>query len=480
MPQHPVSVTSQPVIDAYLELERPSPAPAQTPVPVAPSPRAGRLRMPKYRLHRPSGRAVVTIAGRDHYLGTYGSYESRAAYDRLVAEWLARGRPRFEPAPGPTLTVNAVVLAYWRHAKATYTRKTSCGTIAPALRRLRRLFGELPAAEFGPKRLRSFQQALVLEGAVEEQRREEEQLKAKELAKAARRTKAKVETAVEGKQGPEAKSEEPKKVRAPHHLSRRYVNRSVAEVKRCFKWAVCEELIPASHYHGLQTVEALRIGRTDAPETKPVAPVLDSVVEATLPHLSPLVADMVRVQRLTGMRPGEVCAMRVSELDMSGEVWMFRPTHHKTAHHGKGRAIPIGPKARAIVERYIGHDLNAYLFRPAEAMRQRFQAERAARVTKVQPSQVERARRAAKNPRRRFRERYTTAAYELAISRGCVKAGVPHWSPNQLRHTRATELRKQFGLDAASAVLGHAKVETTQIYAEKNMELAAKVALATG
>jgi integrase len=49
-----------------------------------------------------------------------------------------------------------------------------------------------------------------------------------------------------------------------------------------------------------------------------------------------------------------------------------------------------------------------------------------------------------------------------------------------LRHTCATEVRKTFGLDAAGAVLGHSKLETTQVYAEKSMELAAKVAKMTG
>ena len=68
----------------------------------------------------------------------------------------------------------------------------------------------------------------------------------------------------------------------------------------------------------------------------------------------------------------------------------------------------------------------------------------------------------------------------MAIWRACDKAGIPRWSPNRLRHTKATELRKQFGLDAAGAVLGHTKLETTQIYAERSMELAERAALATG
>jgi site-specific recombinase XerD len=52
------------------------------------------------------------------------------------------------------------------------------------------------------------------------------------------------------------------------------------------------------------------------------------------------------------------------------------------------------------------------------------------------------------------------------------------WHPNQLRHSRATELRCH-GLDLVKTVLGHSRVETSQVYAEKDiaaaMELVAKV-----
>src|SRR4051812_17068228 len=77
---------------------------------------APRFRTPSYRLHRPSGQAVVTLDSRDIYLGRYNSPESRAEYDRLIAEWLTNGRR----LPGPTsesgtdLTINELLLAYLR------------------------------------------------------------------------------------------------------------------------------------------------------------------------------------------------------------------------------------------------------------------------------------------------------------------------------------------------------------------------------
>ncbi len=43
-----------------------------------------------------------------------------------------------------------------------------------------------------------------------------------------------------------------------------------------------------------------------------------------------------------------------------------------------------------------------------------------------------------------------------------------HWSPNQLRHNAGTYLRKEFGLEVASIILGHRKVDVTQVYAERD------------
>ena len=67
------------------------------------------------------------------------------------------------------------------------------------------------------------------------------------------------------------------------------------------------------------------------------------------PTCPPVVADMVRFQRLTGCRPGEVCQIRPCDVDRSGEVWEYRPESHKTEHHGLERIIYIGPKAQDVL-----------------------------------------------------------------------------------------------------------------------------------
>ena len=48
--------------------------------------------LPKYRKHRVSGQAIVTLSGKDFYLGPHGTKASKSEYDRLIGEWLANGR----------------------------------------------------------------------------------------------------------------------------------------------------------------------------------------------------------------------------------------------------------------------------------------------------------------------------------------------------------------------------------------------------
>jgi integrase len=226
-------------------------------------------------------------------------------------------------------------------------------------------------------------------------------------------------------------------------------------------------------YHGLQAVEGLKKGRSGAAETKKVLPVADEHVDAVLPYLMAPVRAMVQVQRLTGMRPGEVTIMRPCDVDRrAGKTWVYRPDSHKTEHHDIARVVFIGPRAQAILKPFLERDLGRYCFSPVEATAEFRAKQRTARKSKVQPSQKDRKKR---KPRKQPGEVYTADTYGNAIERACIKAGVPHWHPNQLRHTKATEIRKQEGLDAARAVLGHRSSAITEVYAEVDGDKAAEV-----
>src|SRR6516164_5374089 len=99
---------------------------------------------PRYRKHKATGQAVVTLNGKDHYLGRYGTAASKAEYDRLIAEWLACGRQL--PNAGHGLTVNEVILAYVRYAAGYYSAEGETSEVArikDAVRPLKELFGSV-------------------------------------------------------------------------------------------------------------------------------------------------------------------------------------------------------------------------------------------------------------------------------------------------------------------------------------------------
>jgi len=404
-------------------------------------------RVPKYRQH-PNGQAYVQVDGRRIYLGRYGSGESMRRYQRLKGQLAAdvpadRAAALDKQALG-RLQVVQLCAAYWEFA-TRYYRKAGKPSghlhrVKAALAVLRRLYGKTYADEFGPLALQDLQAQLVKAGK-----------------------------------------------------ARTYVNDLVDQARRVFRWGTANELVPVAVHQALATVPGLRRGRTEAREPEPIGPVADAVVDATLPHLPAVVADMVRLQRLTGCRPGEVCQLRPCDVDRSGDVWLYRVPGHKTEHTGRARVVAIGPRAQAILAPYLLRPADAFCFSPLESERQRRAEQREARKTAVQPSQQDRTK---AKPRTRPGARYTRDSYRRAVTRAVELANreaaqlagdrrgpalvIPHWHPNQLRHTKATEVRRLFGLEAAQVTLGHAHAKITEVYAERDTRLAADIARRIG
>jgi integrase len=166
--------------------------------------------------------------------------------------------------------------------------------------------------------------------------------------------------------------------------------------------------------------------------------------------------------------------MRGCDLDRSVTPWVYRPHRHKTEHRGHVRVVPLGPRARAIVARYLeGRPPEAYLFSPAEAERARNARRTLARQSKRPPSQL--ARRPKRVRDRPWRERYDRDSYRRAVTRACKLAGVPVWTPNQLRHTMGTEVRKLDGIESVRTVLGHRSPAVSEVYAERDLERAMRI-----
>jgi integrase len=350
-------------------------------------------KLPSYSLHKPSGQAKVRHNGKTKYLGKHGSPESWEAYAKFIATLPkpAEQGALVEPAPGMALMVGECITRYQAHAERYYvhadgTQTGEAVTIRGLLRPLVKRFAELPARELGPKKLKQVREDLINLG-----------------------------------------------------WTRYSINKSTAVIKRCFTWCASEELIPPHVAMGLKTVAGLRKNRTAAREKDPIGPVADEHIDAVLPIVSELVSDICRLMRLTGMRPGEVLAMKGSEIDRTDpSCWIYRPGRHKTTHKDRDRVVFIGERAQEIILPRFLRSATGALFP------------------------------------------MTRAALRRSIHRGCKRVGIPNWHPNQIRHTVGTLVRAKYGLEAAQVLLGHSHADVTQTYAETYLSKAADVARKIG
>ncbi len=258
--------------------------------------------VPKYCHHKPSARGYARFgpgAKPTYFPGRYDSKESRAAYHRALAEYLAGGRP----GPAETnLTVRQVLAAWVPEARRRYRkfdRPTSeLSAQKCAWRFLRELYADLPARDFGPGQLAAVRQRMVAEGWV-----------------------------------------------------RSSINLHVCRIRAIWKWAVSQSMVPEASRSALRSVAGLRKGKSDAREPEPRRPPTWQQLLAVLRRCSREVGAMVRLQYLTGMRPVEVCSMRAVDVDRSGDLWKYtvRPEAAKT---GK-EVYWLGPRAQAALARWL-------------------------------------------------------------------------------------------------------------------------------
>ncbi len=368
------------------------------------------------RMCRDRHQAYVKIEGQRVQLGRWGTAKAREAYDRTIAEWLINGRS-MPDATGDTnepAPVAEVLVAYVKWARRRYA-KSEADTIEAAVRKVRHLYGSTPADEFGPKRLRVARQAMVDAG-----------------------------------------------------WSRSHINKQVSRIRQTFKWGASEELCSERVHRRLATLAAL--ARGEARERDPVKPVPRADVRRIRRHLPRQVRALIDLQLLTGARADELVRIKATDFDRRGDVWTVVLDEHKTAHHGKARTLYFGPKARRIVGLFLVPDraLDKPLFSPREAHAgsKRKDGAKGRRVNqKPTPRKTERV----------MADHYTTASYRRAIHRACEKSGADKWGPHRLRHNAGTELRREFGIEVASIVLGHSSLAITQTYAEQNHKRALEV-----
>ena len=397
------------------------------------------MRIPKKRLHKATGQARVRLPDgngkyRDVFLGAWDSEEAEDRYNALVADLLkSQDQPEIV-----AVTINRLCLLYMQWAESYYVKDgqqtPEIGALRAVMRPWLRLYGREPVANFTAKKLIRVRQQLADNG-----------------------------------------------------LIRDTINDYIKRLVRVLKWGVPEGFVPYNVLAVCRELQPLKAGRCgDIPEGEPVEPVNLDRVEAVKPHVSRQVWGMIQLQLASGMRPQEVRIIRWCDIDQSGDVWLYVPRKHKMQHHNRHRRIYIGPVGQDILGEFLKADREAYIFSPRDAERERREEQRRERQTPMTPSQAGRVKLAA--PRRTPGVMYSKDSYNRAITRACEQAfGMPKglskeeakawrqehcWTPLQLRHTAATELRKRLGLDAARQVLGHSEATTTEIYAEKDFDAA--------
>ncbi|MCC6678366.1 MAG: tyrosine-type recombinase/integrase [Phycisphaerales bacterium] len=378
--------------------------------------------VPAYRPHL-SGQARVTLNGKDEYLGDYGSPQSVERYWQFIREWEARGRQPVVP-PGSALTVVELLDRYLTYLEPRASDSMMEGA-KQVIRLLRDQCGFSSVEDIRPATMRAIQKSLIERG---------------------------------------------------NCLNT--IKDRMTRIRAILRWGVAEELVPPDVLARCKAVspptehEGVRI-------TEEREPVEDTLVSKTLPHLPPIVADMVTLQRYTGMRPGEVCSMSWAQIDKSfaarDGTWHYRPIRHKTRRLGKPRVVALGAESQALLLKYSHRDPELPIFSPRESEHHRLAEVHQTRRTPMTPSQIKRAVRAAarrESRRRRPTDGYTPCSYRRVIARAVKQAELPHWHPHLLRHARGTELAGSGGLHLAQAALGHADPRMAQHYAHLHRQTA--------
>ena len=390
------------------------------PIPPLPPPRPAQSSpsraTPKYRRHA-TGQAFVYLNKHSIYLGLYGSPESHAKYRQTVAAWLNSGG--FLPkAPGDDgITVAEFGARYIAFLRGRSGRSTFSGA-KNVTDMLVKHYAWLNVDQLRPPVVRDLHRKLIEKGNC--------------LAT---------------------------------------IRDRMVRLRMMLRWAVGEELILPVVLDRVRAV-TLPTEHEGVRVTQDRAPVADKVVAATLPHLTPVLKDMILVQRLSGCRPGEVCRLRWADIDQSDPTktgeWLYSPKKHKTQRKGTIRTIGLGPECRTILEKYRHRDPAVPIFSPRESERQRLDVQRARRKSAPTPSQRQRsaeaAQRALTRPRHP-REGFTADTYNRALQNVLTKRDLPAWTPHQLRHARGHELVGLLGIHAVQAALGHSDLRMAQHYA---------------
>lgn len=386
---------------------------------------------PRMRHHKKSNQARVTLFGKTYWLGRWGSPEAKEKLDRVLATHAGNAARKADPssaaiaaaneatAPVPVgMTVGEVCFEWlkWMQATRPDVETTNTWGQGKAACRALQTVKDMPAVEFGPKAFQAVRQVLIdtpviyrrKDGTTTEKRR-----------------------------------------------SRRYVNDLANRIRQIWRWAVAQELISPDKLAAIMAVPSLREGDSTAVETDRRQAVPPDMVDQVCELLTAEQAALVRLLRVSAMRPSEACRMRLRDIhDTHLPVWRYQPLEHKTAHRGQDRHVPLGPRAQAIIKaqaELVANNPDALLFSPRRSIRRDRDG---GDVLPMNGPGV--------SPR--CGEAFTPPTIRRAIQRAAEKLGLPKWCTYQLRHLRLGEVADEGGIDAVVAVSGHQRPDMSRYY----------------
>lgn len=294
--------------------------------------------------------------------------------------------------------------------------------------------------------------------------------------------------------------------------SRRYIDSQVTRIRGMFDWGVDEDLVPPKIAAALKSLRRLK--PMEAPSYPPIEPVADAVVAQTLPNLPKEAADLVRLLRLSAARPSELMGLKACDIIQTRpDLWEYHPGEHKMAHKGHERCIYFGPQAIEILQRLIGErgqralllvqpdwealkaqhswDAGEKLLRlyqedawKAHRTWTEYLKENSRQLVGLAPSRAQavfrRAKQGAKRPRSKAGKPWNRHRFAQLIQRTCQKHGIEHWTPYQLRHAAACQAVQHGSLAAAQHMLGHKLATTTNHYVKGDHNGAARLVAQLG
>lgn len=254
----------------------------------------------------------------------------------------------------------------------------------------------------------------------------------------------------------------PKKNHPDETLARTTVNAYIRRIKRMFRWGAKHRHISRESLTLIQEASPIPPGRQGVRETQGRSAISYDELTPVVDAAAPMIADMLMFLWHTCCRPSAMfrATPRQFYRDQDGTV-IWKP-RHKLMWKEKKLFVPLGPKAEAILLKYIDRPQDSRLFQPLELSTSRSTATRFS--LQFFDLQIKKAQKSA------------NAEKSKNLNRSLEEHEKFSWTMYQIRHGRVTMEVSLESLTSAKAVAGHASIKTTQVYSHADMDIAKRIA----